>query len=95
MTVVAAAALLAAVIWTPTLFEATPTIELPEIVVDAPPPESRVGELSARSFAGGSPRVEPTSLAERDFWSGSNALLFEYTPLYRGSGATFTRTGIQ
>jgi hypothetical protein len=97
MTVVAAAAIIAALAWTPSLLEVTPSVELPEIVVHPPVSEESVTarSLRGRTLAGSELTRESAPSYSSDLWSGSHSLLFEYTPLYRGGNASFARTGIQ
>jgi hypothetical protein len=97
MTVVAAAAIIAALAWTPSLLDVTPSVELPEIVVQGPVAEESVTvrSLRGRTLAGADVTSARAPSYSSDLWSGSHSLLFEHTPLYRGGNASFARTGIQ
>lgn len=94
MFVVAAAVLILVVIWTPALWEATPTVELSPVVAEVP-----AGSLAnARGMASfGMPAdARPGAVYERDLWTGSNVLLFEHSALYtRYREPSLVRAGTQ
>ncbi len=95
MAVMAAAALLVAIIWTPSLLDSTPTVELPPIVIDQP---ATWGDDVPFVASGLGMEAEPSSslVYESDLWTGSNALLFEHSALYhRYRDPRLVRAGIQ
>lgn len=95
MAVMAAAALLVAVVWTPTLMDSTPTVELPALVIDQPA-ESNSDVPFVASGLGMGPEPSSSLVYESDLWTGSNALLFEHSPLYhRYRDPALVRAGIQ
>ncbi len=85
MALVAAAVLVVAMLWTPSLFDNEPTVELPAIVVGEPLDEER-DPASVQAFSPpprewGEP--QPSLVYESKLWTGSNPLLFEHSPLYQ------------
>lgn len=92
MTLVAAAAILAGILWTPVLFDDVPSVELPPVV--AQPPE-RSSDPSVTLSSPDRHRGERGSFLDSNLWSQPNALLFEYSPLQRGREGGMVRTGLQ
>lgn len=100
MTLVAMAAIMAAVIWTPALWEGGSAIQLPPIVVNEPAPSQPGNLLSAPSVR--SLRPSPSNVAssprfrDLELWNQTNALLYEHSSLYeRYREAGLVRTGLQ
>lgn len=93
MAVVAAAVLVVAAFWTPSLRDAPPSVDLPAIVVDRP--ETRTARpLPPRSLYE-APRSRTILSRDEDFWASTNTLLFEYSTLYnRHRGTGLVRTGL-
>lgn len=93
MAMVAAAAVLAMLVWTPLLRNVEPTVELTPIVARRPAPLPFVPLAVPRP----APTTQSSALfAESDLWSRSNALLYQHSNLgrrYRASG--LVRIGIQ
>ena len=85
MALVAAAVLVVAMLWTPTLFDNEPTVELPAIVVSEPleqerdPASGQVFAVPPRERA----EPQPSRVYESKLWAGSNSLLFEHSSLYQ------------
>lgn len=92
MTLVAAVAILAGILWTPVLFEEGSAVELPPVVVNTPPatsPASREAPAAVRSSA------QPASFLDSNLWAQPNTLLFEYSTLQRMRDGGMVRTGLQ
>jgi hypothetical protein len=81
--VVGMALVLLAVAWAPTLRSAEPTIELPPIVVSAPPELIRTRSLA--SFTAFAPQPTATAV-ETDLWGDAPTLFFQYSRLARRYG---------
>lgn len=83
MALVAAAALVVAMIWTPVLLDETPSVDLPAIVVNGPDGTAAV----TADFTRGSELVgiqnKPSLVYDPDLWTGANALLYEHSVLYQ------------
>ncbi|MEX2530068.1 MAG: zf-HC2 domain-containing protein [Gemmatimonadota bacterium] len=99
MAVVAAVAVVLAVGLTPKLWDTTPSVELPAIVVDGPVGETMavgVVPLELQTLPPIS-RSRPTLVYEADLWEGATTLLYENSSLlqrHRGTG-TLIQTGLQ
>jgi hypothetical protein len=98
MAVVATAAMVSAVIWTPLADlgqEAEPLVELPPIVAQDPElPLEGPGIPSLSDERASSLVALP--LAGQELWEESNALLYQHSPLYfRHREASFVRTGLR
>jgi len=90
ITLVAAVAILAGILWTPVLFDEVGPVELPPVVVNSP------GAPQVAPVAG-PPTRNPDfgSFLDSNLWSQPNTLLFEYSPLHRQRDAGMVRTGLQ
>lgn len=89
MTLVAAVAILAGILWTPVLFDDVPAVELPPLVVNAPAPTSDAPVTpAARDF-------ESRPFTDSNLWSQPNTLLFEHSSLHRHREGGMVRTGFQ
>lgn len=92
MAVVAATLLVVAVLWTPSLWEATPSVTLPAVIASPPSVATGVTLLPGALYERPAPRQTPAYQA--DLWTGSHTLLFEHSPLYqRYRGPGLIRTG--
>jgi anti-sigma factor RsiW len=92
MTLVAAVAILAGILWTPVLFEEGTAVELPPVVVNTPPatsPASREDPVPLRYS------TEPASFLDSNLWAQPNTLLFEHSTLQRKREGSMVRTGLQ
>jgi len=95
MAVVAAAVVVVATIWTPILFEETPSVDLPAIVVSAPEGPMEEATQPSRALTVGSFQSMPSLLQDPDLWTGSNSLLYEHSILYqRSRNPNMVRTGL-
>lgn len=103
--VLAMAAVLVAVAWAPALRPAAPSVDLPPIVVSAPPPTLQARSLVAFSaFArqalavpGRRPSAAPAyPVLEADLWGDARTLLFEYSRLAQryGQRSQAARSGL-
>lgn len=94
MAVVAAAVIILAVVWTPALWDSTPTVDLPAIVVRAPEQAASRATLPENGIYA-LPQPRPSPVYDADLWRGSNHLLFESSPLYtRHREPGLVRTGL-
>lgn len=91
MGLVAAVAILAAILWTPVLFDEVPAVELPPVVVNSPGAPAPA-DVDATTPARG---TRPASFLDANLWAQPNTLLFEYSTLQRQREAGMVRTGLQ
>jgi hypothetical protein len=90
MTLVAAVGILAAILWTPVLFDEAPSVELPPGGGNTPGAPANPSSVSSPARP-----AEPASFLDSNLWAQPNSLLFEYTTLYRARGSGVVRTGLQ
>lgn len=95
MALMAAAVLVMVVIWTPSLLDDTPSVDLPAIVVDSSALD-RAGMVQRdNSFPELGRDRSASFVHESDLWTGANALLFEHSPLYhRYRNPALVQTGL-
>jgi hypothetical protein len=95
MALMAAAVLVIVVIWTPSLLDDTPSVDLPTLVVDSSALDrAEVVQSSEPMMELGRDR-SASFVYESDLWTGSNALLFEHSPLYhRYRDPALVQTGL-
>jgi anti-sigma factor RsiW len=98
MAVVATAAVVSAVIWTPIgdlARQAEPAVELPPIVAQSPEVPLEGPRIPSLSDDRASTLVA-LPLAGQELWEESNALLYQHSPLYfRHREASLVRTGLR
>jgi anti-sigma factor RsiW len=85
MAVVAAAVLVVAVLWTPTLFDETPSVDLPAIVVEPPVTVADGSTDVVRAQGWEGIQLRPSLVYDADLWTGANILLYEHSSLYQRS----------
>lgn len=96
MALVAAAVLVVVAVWTPNLWERTPSVELPVLVVQGPDTvaEGLPYVLGPAPVGLTGPAIPPL-MVDGDLWSGSNVLLYEHSPLYhRYRNPALVRAGL-
>ena len=100
MALVAAAVLVAVVVWSPNLWQDTPSVELPALVVQGPDPVTEglpfvVGVDPLAAPMGRPAPAVPPLMVDGDLWSGSHILLYEHSPLYhRYRNPALVRAGL-
>jgi hypothetical protein len=77
----AVALLLAFVAWTPSVRTATPSVDLPALVVAAPSPPASFTRRSQGPTFSRSLSLYPASEFQDGFWGDPHRLLFEFTTL--------------
>jgi len=91
MAIVATAAVLAALLWSPRVWEGEPSVDLAPIVVQAPGPGPSGPFTLTRTGASTS-----AAFLELELWTESNALLYEHSPLFQRSREPgLVRTGLR
>lgn len=97
MAIVATAAVVSAVIWTPLpdFGRDDPSVQLPPIVAQSPELPLEGPRIPSLSDARANSLVA-LPLAGRELWEESNALLYQHSPLYfRHREASLVRTGLR
>ncbi|TVR64753.1 MAG: hypothetical protein EA422_05760 [Gemmatimonadales bacterium] len=100
MALVAAAVLVVVAVWTPNLWQQTPSVELPVLVVNGPGAAAEdlpyvLGSDPLATPMGRGGAAVPSLMVDADLWSGSNVLLYEHSPLYhRYRNPALVRAGL-
>ncbi len=95
MALMAAAVLVMVVIWTPSLFDDTPSVDLPTLVVDSAALERPAQTQRSHPVTELGRDRGAAFVYESDLWTGSNTLLFEHSPLYhRYRDPSLVQTGL-
>jgi hypothetical protein len=91
--VLAMAIVLTVLAWSPTLWRAEVSVELPPIVVSQAPARPAAPLLRAGPFL---PTPSDQTLGGADFWSDTPSLLYRYSPLSdRNRPPALVQTGLE
>ncbi len=100
MALMAAAVLVVVAVWSPNLWQTTPSVELPALVVHGPDTVEDglpfvLGANPVTVPMGRPSPAGPSLMVDSDLWSGSHILLYEHSPLYhRYRNPALVRAGL-